>query len=222
MTPPPEPVHLFDREADFDVSSHQLPHWSQAGTVTFLTCRLADSLPASTLQRWHRERGEWLQRRGHLGSDWKVVRASLDARTRIEFDREFRRKRERELDRCHGECWLRNSSIADLVMQSLLYFDGDRYWMGDIVIMPNHFHCLVAFREASCIRRQCYSWLHFTATQINRRLGRRGAFWQEEPFDHLVRSESQLRYLRNYIKDNPVRAGLGVGEFLYRPSSRSF
>ncbi|MCA9161286.1 MAG: hypothetical protein KDA72_23310, partial [Planctomycetales bacterium] len=59
-------------------------------------------------------------------------------------------------------------------------------------------------------------WLHFTATQINRQTGERGHFWQQEPFDHLVRSPEQYEYLRGYIRDNPKKANLREGEYYYR------
>jgi hypothetical protein len=55
----------------------------------------------------------------------------------------------------------------------------------------------------------------FTATRINRALGRDGRFWQDESFDHLVRSEWQFDYLRRYIAENPQAAKLRDGEYLY-------
>jgi hypothetical protein len=63
------------------------------------------------------------------------------------------------------------------------------------------------------------TWLRFTARRINKALGRSGHFWQTEPFDHLVRGAEQFEYLRRYIRDNPARAGLKPGEFLYRTKS---
>ncbi|MEX0819492.1 MAG: hypothetical protein WD070_07855, partial [Pirellulaceae bacterium] len=68
----------------------------------------------------------------------------------------------------------------------------------------------------------CYSWMRFTATRINRLFGDTGTFWQEEPFDHLVRSEQQLEFLRDYIEQNPLKANLKAGEYLYRRSNRAF
>jgi putative transposase len=58
--------------------------------------------------------------------------------------------------------------------------------------------------------------LHYTAVKINRAIGSSGEFWQEEPFDHLVRSPEQYEYLRDYIRKNPGKAGPGPGEFIYR------
>lgn len=88
--------------------------------------------------------------------------------------------------------------------------------MGDFVIMPNHVHLLAAFNTEEGLRNQCDSWLHYTAVQLNKVLGRHGKFWQQEPFDHLVRSVEQYEYLRNYIAENPSKARLREGEFLYR------
>lgn len=88
--------------------------------------------------------------------------------------------------------------------------------------MPNHVHLLAAFPTPQVMEKQFDSWLHFTATQINRQTGIRGHFWQQEPFDHLVRSLEQYEYLREYIADNPNKAHLHAGEFYYyrRPESR--
>ena len=99
---------------------------------------------------------------------------------------------------------------------SLLHFDGERYRMGDFIVMPTHVHLLAAFATAEAMTAQCDSWLHYTAFQINRAIGEKGKFWQQEPFDHLVRSPEQYEYLRQYIADNPRKAGLKPGEYLYR------
>lgn len=119
-------------------------------------------------------------------------------------------------------CHLRNPEYSKIVADSLMYFDRERYQMGDFVVMPNHVHLLAVFPSADLMEKQFDSWLHFTATQINRRTGERGHFWQQEPFDHLVRSVEQYEYLREHIRDNPIKAGLSEGEFYYRrlPESR--
>ncbi len=106
--------------------------------------------------------------------------------------------------------------MAQIVADSLLHFDGQRYQMGDFVIMPNHVHLLAAFSSEKSMDRQFDSWLHYTATKINAATGAAGRFWQQEPFDHLVRSLDQYTYLRKYIADNPKNAGLRTGQFIYR------
>jgi len=78
----------------------------------------------------------------------------------------------------------------------------------DFVVMPNHVHLLAAFPDEGSMLAQCESWKHYTATKINRFLGRSSRFWQQDGFDHLVRSVEQFEYLRAYIADNPRRAHL--------------
>jgi type I restriction enzyme R subunit len=75
---------------------------------------------------------------------------------------------------------------------------------------------LAVFPTAGALQKQCDSWLHYTAFQINQLVGERGKFWQQEPFDHLVRSPEQYAYLRWYIADNPRKARLKPGEYYHR------
>lgn len=208
---------LFDPKAEFHISERCRPHWSQAGAVVFITFRTHDSIPREVVQRWEREKGEWLRIRGHtrLGH-WTVAVPQLSEKEQADFRREFQRCREEFLDTCHGECVLRRPELAQIVSDSLMHFDGERYRVGDFVVMPNHVHLLAVFATAEAMRDQCRSWMHFTAREINQMLRRKGHFWQEEPFDHLVRSSEQFDYFRRYILENPAKARLGSGEFLYR------
>jgi hypothetical protein len=47
-----------------------------------------------------------------------------------------------------------------------------------------------------------------TAHAANRMLGRKGPFWQDESYDHLVRHDEEFRRVQHYIEWNPVKAGL--------------
>jgi type I restriction enzyme R subunit len=100
-----------------------------------------------------------------------------------------------------------------------MHFDGECYEMLDFVIMPNHVHVLATFEDELGMLKQCESWKHYTAVQINRALGLTGRFWQQDSFDHLVRHEGQFERLRRYIAENPVKARLGTGEYVYYQKS---
>jgi len=102
-----------------------------------------------------------------------------------------------------------------MVGDALLYFHGDRYDLDCFVVMPNHVHLMVQFRASTTLSAQTDRWLRYTARKINQRLNRQGPFWQSEPFDHLVRSATQFEYLRRYIRENPNKANLQPGEYLY-------
>ncbi len=47
-----------------------------------------------------------------------------------------------------------------------------------------------------------------TAHEANRLVGRSGAFWEHESYDHYVRDEEELERIILYVLGNPVKAGL--------------
>ena len=47
-----------------------------------------------------------------------------------------------------------------------------------------------------------------SARSINKLLGSGGPVWQEESFDHVLRSQESLAEKLEYIRQNPVRRGL--------------
>ncbi|WP_425398392.1 transposase [Aeoliella sp.] len=208
---------VFDPKQELLIGEQCRPHWAQSGTIVFVTFRTFDSIPSKVLERWEEEKREWLEFRNIRGDiHWSKAVELLSPADRATFAKHFNRMREELLDNSLGQCVLRNQTLASVVADSLLHFDGERYRMGDFVIMPNHVHLLCAFGSAESMQKQFNSWLHFTAVQINKRLGTSGKFWQSEPFDHLVRSPEQYEYLRDYIRDNPKKARLREGEFFYR------
>ena len=214
---------FFDREADYDQWDRTRPHRHQSAAICFLTMRLNDSIPRSVILRWHQERIEYLQRMGvEVERNWKRGHEQLTAEQQAKFSRHFSRQRETTLDECLGGCELSDPRAREEVAKTLEFFHGQRYWLGDYVIMPNHIHCLVAFLDNDIAKTQPGSWMRFSAKKINQLLGSNGALWFPEPFDHLVRSENQLEYLRSYIGDNPKKAGLNKGEFTYRRSVGNF
>jgi hypothetical protein len=85
--------------------------------------------------------------------------------------------------------------------------------------MPNHVHLLVTPHVVAA------KWLGplkgFTAHEANRILGRPGQpFWQDESYDHLVRSDTEFKRIRE--ERNPVNAGLAcaVEEYPWSSSAK--
>ena len=59
-----------------------------------------------------------------------------------------------------------------------------------------------------------------SARLANKLLGLTGQpFWKDESYDHLVRSQEEFERIKNYILQNPVRAGLTRSEEQYPWSS---
>jgi type I restriction enzyme R subunit len=211
------PGEFFDPKGEWLIYEHCRPHWSQAGAVVFITFRTRDSIRRDVIERWDRLKHEWLRQRSwDTGAHWSAIVPTLSDKDRADFQKTFNRCREAFLDSCHGRCLLKRPELAKIVADSLLHFDGQQYRMGDFIVMPNHVHLLAVFSTAEAMKEQCDSWLHYTAFRINQAINGKGKFWQQEPFDHLVRSPAQYAYLRQYIADNPHKGGLKPGEFYYR------
>ena len=214
---------FFDRDADYDQWDRTRPHRHQPAAICFLTMRLNDSIPKPVILRWHRERVQYIQRLGvSVDRDWKSGYEQLTAEQQANFNKQFSRQRETKLDECLGACEFKEARARERVSNVLEHFHGHRYWMGDYVIMPNHIHCLVAFLTNEIAKTQPGSWMRFSANEINKLLERTGALWFPEPFDHLVRNDRQLEYLRGYIADNPKKGKLNSGMFTYRRSNGHF
>lgn len=211
------PFQLFDPGADIRITAGNLPHWYQPGVTYFVTFRTDDSVPVSVANDWYARRDAWLQVRGidpHR-PDWAVRFRSLPDHIQREFHATFSRAFMAYLDQGLGASVLKRPDLARIVADALHHFDGQRYHLGDYVVMPNHVHVLVCLVGDTDIERQCSSWKRFTATRINRAIGAAGRFWHEESFDHLVRNTDQFEALERYIAENPMKAGLHPGEYLH-------
>ena len=224
-------LQYIDRRQEYSVVFKRLPHWAQAGTISFITWRTADSLPKAALARLNRQRQELLrQHQLDPDADWKKELAKLPSATGEQLHLEFFTAWDKQLDLAAGACVLREPALSEIVMNSLQHFDNERYILTDAVVMPNHVHLLVAFRDEDSLVTQCTSWKHFTATRIHQWLRKNpescrsfsgvqppssGEFWQVEQFDRLVRSEEDFCRYRFYVEENPRKARLADGSFRY-------
>ena len=77
--------------------------------------------------------------------------------------------------------------------------------------MPNHFHALVTPKSVK-LGEVVRSWKGGSSYAINR-VNRRGALWQAEPHDHIVRSEAQWWHYHRYVAENPTKASLCRDEY---------
>lgn len=211
----------FFRPGDeVEVSRRDMPHWEQRQVCYFVTFRTIDSVPADVMAGWKVERFQWLEAQGiDPGMEnWHSQLEMLPREVRAEFHQLFSKRMHDMLDTCAGECLLRRADLRKIVVGALHHFDTERYHLGGYVIMPNHVHVLVQSLDEMGIKELCYSWKRFSARSIHEHLARKGHFWQAETYDHIVRGELQFRHYRDYIRENPVKAGLRVGEYaLYLP-----
>jgi REP element-mobilizing transposase RayT len=206
---------VFDPAADVRRTVGRLPHWEQSGTYTFITFRTADALPRAARDAWADERDRWLWCHGIDPTTRRHAPAMASLSAPLRRDLAGRRAEfwQRQLDVGHGPCLLRRPHLRSFVTAVLRRLDGVRYDLEAFVVMPNHVHVLVGLGDAGSLRRECRAWKHLSATGINASLGRRGALWQTESWDHLVRSPESFDRIRRYIATNPAEARLGPDEY---------
>jgi REP element-mobilizing transposase RayT len=193
----------FSPFEDTRISERNLPHWNQEGRMYFITFRLADSIPAVKIAQYKAERDSWLAKNPE-----PLTKVQVSA-----FVERFPDRFHMWLDAGAGACLLRSAAISNIVEQALLYFDSKRYILDSYVVMPNHVHVLAAPLNDFSLSRLLHSWKSYTAHEINKRLDRKGTVWQDESYDHVVRSMEQLLFYRDYIEENPVKANLREGEY---------
>jgi len=178
-----------------------LPHWESDHPTYFVTFRLADSLPRDLLDRLRRER--------------EAIQRSCQAKTSVSADRKraiklraLLQKAERLLDGGLGQCYMRDPRIAQIVADTLRHFREQRYHLLAWCVMPNHVHVVFSPLGHNSLDAILHSWKSYSALEANRLLGRKGVFWQREYFDHLIRTESSLRKVSRYVRENPQKAGM--------------
>ncbi len=184
-----------------------LPHIQPPGATFFITFRLAGSLPATVIASLCAE-----AERARLELE-RAPDSPERAQRWYLAERRFFGQWDAALDHGEGPDWLSDPAVAKLVADNMHYFAGKRYELLAYCIMSNHVH--VVFTPLLKTAETCFPLaqiMHtmkgYTALQANRLLGRTGAFWQHESYDHYVRDSAELERIIAYVTNNPVKAGL--------------
>ena len=193
-----------------------LPHRDRTALTQHVTIHLADSLPASALDK-----------------------IELSIKTLPETKRKIERRKKLEawIDAGHGSCLLIKPDIASMIQETLLYFHRLRYYLYAWVVMPNHFHALFQPINGWTTAKIVASWKKFSARRIREYLKREQRLiedyrskdkdgradqeirvpggrlrpepvWQPEFWDRYIRDEGHYWDTVEYIHNNPVKAGL--------------
>ena len=213
------PFVPFDPEKATRGYRRNLPHWRQEGATYFVTCRLADALPAEVLELLRGRQKSWLAARGiewDQGGAWKRRLDELPDEERQRFRRVFTRAVQRHLDQGYGSCLLRVPAHREKAQNSLGYFHTERFWLGDFVVMPNHLHALMTPLPGYDLEEILGSIKKHSARRINKAAQQTGqSLWQDETYDHIVRDLEELKHFRRYIARNPTEAKLKENEYTY-------
>lgn len=175
-----------------------LPHIHLDGSPLFITFRLADSLPVQVILDLKRQRQQEIKETKKSSSELQEIE-----------ERYFK----------YYDEWLEKENVAQIVSEKILEMQNKRYQLIAYCIMPNHVHLLIenltkesAGHQGKSSKYPVTETLRLlkgsTARYCNQVVGRNGAFWYGESYDHSVRTEKELERIIVYILHNPVKAGL--------------
>jgi REP element-mobilizing transposase RayT len=157
-----------------------LPHLHKEGCSYFVTFCLADVAPFRAAQR------------AELSRDRGVHETAKRSEPMLKS----------------GACILRDPALAAIVEDVLLHDQDRSYALSAWCIMPNHVHVVVTPFDGSTLVKILQAWKSVSAHRINRAIGRKGAVWQRESFDHVIRNADYFDGFVTYTERNPVAAGL--------------
>ena len=209
------------------VTRRNLPHWYVPGAVHFVTYRLYGALPQIALKELRSHKESLLKRKPPMGLSPAEYRQQVHKRLFASYDQ--------WLDQAKNDA-LSDPRIAELVRGNLYHHNSNKYHLIAYCIMPNHVHVLFQPIDVatggppvglittgeppvattigeqlvaqSPLARIMHSLKSYTAHEANHILNRAGAFWQAESYDHWVRDDDELERILNYVRANPVKAGL--------------
>lgn len=100
-------------------------------------------------------------------------------------------------------------TCAEVVINSLIWARDEGWWrILGFTIMPNHYHLVLGLGEIKTLSDAIAGVNKYTARRINEYLGKRGAFWEEGFYDHVLRDREDFDRVLTYTHWNPVRSGL--------------
>ena len=109
--------------------------------------------------------------------------------------------------------WVLPQSVREIIIRHCLHDHRTKLQVHGVVVMPDHVH--MVFTPLKDRTGNPFGLPEImngikgaSAHSINKLLKRRGHVWQDESFDHILRSEEKMISKVEYICQNPVRKGL--------------
>jgi putative transposase len=102
--------------------------------------------------------------------------------------------------------FFRNERWASLMLETLRNYEGSGYELHAYVIMPDHLHLLISPNET--LEKSVQLIKGGFSFRAKRELNWKGEIWQSGFTDHRIRDGEDWKRHLEYIRKNPVRAGL--------------
>jgi putative transposase len=190
-----------------EIYRRHLPHIQPKGGLFFVTWSLKGSIPKSKLLAIKNEYEALLNKETKTDEERKKAK-NLATRNYIKNIDDLLKGNIR------GPQYMKDDKIAQIVSESLHFWDNKSIELYCYCIMSNHVHSVFRLLEGSetdfekRLDEIMHSIKRFSAREANKILNRQGQFWEEESYDYLIRNSEELARIIDYILDNPIKAGL--------------
>ncbi|MDY0151235.1 MAG: transposase [Candidatus Cloacimonas sp.] len=194
----------------------RLPHYQPKDGVFFITFRLAFDLPMHYLQAINRYK-DVLQAR--------YEKQIEETETKVAIKKHLFAYEDQLYNQCSKNSSItdlsltQNPGVAELVQDKILSMHNRLYYLYAFTIMPNHVHLLIKPLSLDAIPYSLSEIMKqlkgCTSRQVNMLLERSGQLWMREYWDYWVRNQQELVNIMEYMRNNPVKAGLVVNADLW-------
>ncbi len=175
----------------------RLPHWEVEDGRYFITIHLSGAIPAAGRVRL-RAISEELSKTHRQAPQWLTLQRSIFS------------EMETWLDRAQWSAYFLESKLATMAVDAIQHRDKRGDWRTfAYVVMPTHLHlfCELGAHGLKATLEDFKRWTGHEAAKLLPHL-ETDAFWQREWFDHWSRSDAEDDRIVEYIRNNPVKAGL--------------
>ncbi|HNX00770.1 MAG TPA: transposase, partial [Candidatus Cloacimonadota bacterium] len=196
-----------DQESTSFFYKRRLPHLFQQNHPVFITWGIKFHLPEHIKNHLHQLKIEFEQSCKNMSNEYRLLMATSYHKKIFDwYDTQMGVIKE-------VPDILIQPGVSEIIKKCLLFDNEKKYCLNAYCIMPNHVHVLItpyANPESykNSLSSITKSWKGYSAKIINQELNRKGAFWNRESYDHLVRNENEFFRIVNYIIQNPVKAHL--------------
>ena len=180
------------------------PHLQFTDSILFITWRLAFTLPQHVMQLFNEIRSNKEYQELQL-KELKQSNSYIFAKF-WEYDEALGKLPQLGFS-------LNDTQIAEILRNTMHYYNGKTYDLYAFCIMSNHVHLVVRALKKEDepnyeVDQIVQSIKKYSSKQINEFRGRTGQIWDNFYFDRIIRDEENFYDVMNYVLNNPVKAGL--------------
>ncbi len=181
------------------------PHYMYPDSIVFLTWRLAETLPKHIIDLYEQLKND----PDSTESKWEkhqLEQNSYYYSKFEEYDKELANFKSLDFS-------LNDPEISIILRNAFHYYDGKSYELHAYCIMHNHIHAIIrplknVINEYQKFGSIVRSYKSYTARKINKVLNKTGQIWNGYYFDRVIRDIDSYSRIIQYIRMNPVVAGL--------------